>query len=240
MAHLLSLGTQSKDAAWTLKSAPAGGSASRQWKHMPGTERGIAASSIALPCGTERLTLMSVLTRRCTRLAVCICQRDMLLLYLPCGVNNRSCRKLKPQTSTSATNINHIWRDQNDPPHYRFSVWWMETSAGQSIPNLSPHCPDLRYRSTQVTLSEARHFNHSEHQLQRLVYVWASWQVLPVAMCLCACVSISISLSQATAKIAVVIFSLKQMERKKLSGSFSSGGILLCGGIMLCESLHER
>lgn len=28
-----------------------------------------------------------------------------------------------------------------------------------------PHCPDLRYSSTQVTHSEARHFNHSEHQL---------------------------------------------------------------------------
>lgn len=110
-----------------------------------GPERGRAASSVALLCEPECLTLMSVLTGRCTRSAVRICHTDMLLLCSPCGVNNRSCRKLKAPTSTSATNISHIWRDQNDPPRYRFSVWWMETSAGQSIPNLSPHCPDLRY-----------------------------------------------------------------------------------------------
>lgn len=139
---------------------------------LPGAERGRAASSVAAPCEPQRLTLMSVLTGRCTRSAVRIRHRDMPLLCSPCGVNNRSCRKLKAPTSTSATNIGHIWRDQNDPPRYRFSVWWMETSAGQSIPNLSPQLSWFKiYRSTQVTLSEARHFNHSEHQLQRLVCV---------------------------------------------------------------------
>lgn len=97
MAHLLSLGTQSKDAAWTLKSAFAGRSPSCHWKYVPGTERGIATSSIALLCEPEHRPLMSVLTGRCTRLAVRICQRNMFLLYLLCGVNNPSCHNLKPQ-----------------------------------------------------------------------------------------------------------------------------------------------
>lgn len=97
MAHLLSLVTQSKDAAWTLKSASAGDSTPHHWKRVPGTQRGIVASSIVLPCKPGCRPLMSVLTGRCTCLAVRICQRDMLLLYLSCGVNNRSCRNLKPQ-----------------------------------------------------------------------------------------------------------------------------------------------
>lgn len=97
MAHLLSLGTQSKDAAWTLKSLSVGRSASHHWKLVSGAGRGIATSSFALLCKPKRRLLMSVLTRRCTHSAVRICQWNMPLLYLPCSVNNRSCRNLKPQ-----------------------------------------------------------------------------------------------------------------------------------------------
>lgn len=103
MAHLLSLGTQSKDATRTLKRA--GESASHQWKRVPGTERGIATSSVALLCKPEHRPLMSVLTGRCTCLAVLICQRSMLLLYSPCGVNNHSCRNLKPQPQRVTSDI---------------------------------------------------------------------------------------------------------------------------------------
>ena len=64
-----------------------------------------------------------------------------------------------------------------------------------------PHCPDLRYSSTQVTHSEARHFNHSEHQLYTAkIGAWAGVSVC-VCVCVCVCarafVCISISLSQA-------------------------------------------
>lgn len=64
-----------------------------------------------------------------------------------------------------------------------------------------PHCPDLRYSGTQVTLSEARRFNHSEHQLYTAkIGVWVGFCVcvwVSVCVCLCVCFCISISLSQA-------------------------------------------
>lgn len=60
-----------------------------------------------------------------------------------------------------------------------------------------PHCPDLRYSSTQVTHSDARHFNHSEHQLYAAkIGVWVAYCVF-VSVCVSVCVCISISLSQA-------------------------------------------
>lgn len=59
-----------------------------------------------------------------------------------------------------------------------------------------PHCPDLRYSRTQVTQSEACHFNHSEHQLSASkIGVWMGQRV-DVCVYVCEAVLLSHSVKQ--------------------------------------------
>lgn len=72
-------------------------------------------------------------------LSVHICLCDGLSVCLPCSINNSQSHNPN-LTSPQPSSEQHKWYMATSgwPLCYRFSVWWMETSAGQSIPNLSP------------------------------------------------------------------------------------------------------
>lgn len=110
-------------------------------------------------------------------------EKAPLAACLPCSINN---------ASRHNPNLTSPW------PASEQHQWYMGTSGRASVLSFlsvmdgdfcrpvntqsEPHCPDLRYSSTQVTHSEARHFNHSEHQLYTAKI--GAW----VCECVCACV----------------------------------------------------
>lgn len=67
------------------------------------------------------------------------CEASPLACCLPCNINN-SPRHNPNLASPQPASEQHQWYmgTSGRPLCYRFSAWWMETSAGQSIPNLSP------------------------------------------------------------------------------------------------------
>lgn len=223
MAHLLSLGTQSKDAVKALKT---------EWcvcgACVPATVSARASPRVRDSGIVTEKEVFTSYNKCCTSeqmcLSVCVCHRCFLLAservfihiltgaapgchstsaseaclpaYLPCSINKPV--SLNPNLASPQTaSAQHQWYMCSSG---RVSVlsFLSVMDGGFCRPvntQSEPHCPDLRYSSTQVTLSEARHFNHSKQQLHTAkIGVWVG--CVYVRVCVCVFV-FSISLSQA-------------------------------------------
>lgn len=109
--------------------------------------------------------------------------------YLPCSINKPV--SLNPNLASPQTaSAQHQWYMCSSGRVSVLSFLSVMDGGfcGPVNTQSEPHCPDLRYSSTQVTLSEARHFNHSKRQLRTAkIGVWVGFCVC-ACLCMCVCV----------------------------------------------------